>query len=176
MKVNVTGRGFIPGVNSIAPVYNQDLAENDIRRILNIPTLRVFDAASGSIITKKNVNSIFNSKKNKVVKNDQTKDNTKQEEVINTPVDTNTDVVETVEEVIDTTAAIVEETVDVVEEAIDETTEETVDEIAEETAEETAEESEEETVDVEDETETTETTADEKPYYNNKKNKKNRNR
>ena len=59
MKVHITGRGAIPGLRAIAPIYNQDLSEKDIRRLLNVPTLRVIDANTNLVINKKNVNNVF---------------------------------------------------------------------------------------------------------------------
>ena len=60
MKVNITGKGFIPGINSIAPVYNRELDESQVRRLLNFNNLRVFDSITGKLITKKSISTIVN--------------------------------------------------------------------------------------------------------------------
>lgn len=59
MKVNITGRGIIPGLGTIPPIYGKDLSEVEINRILNFPNLRVYAASSGVIITKNNVKNFF---------------------------------------------------------------------------------------------------------------------
>lgn len=59
MKVNIKGRGPIPGLNAIAPAYNQDIDEFAIRRLLNFTNLRVYHVDSGSLITKKNIDTLF---------------------------------------------------------------------------------------------------------------------
>lgn len=59
MKVNINGRGIIPGIGTVPPVFGKDLSEGEIRRLLNFPNLKVYDAASGSLITKRNINSFF---------------------------------------------------------------------------------------------------------------------
>ena len=56
MKINVTGRGRIPGINALAPVYNRDADINLVKRILAFRVFRVFDATSGLQITSKNIN------------------------------------------------------------------------------------------------------------------------
>lgn len=59
MKVNISGRGIIPGLNTIAPAYNKDLGKNQILRILGSNNLRVFKADDACLITKKNIDEIF---------------------------------------------------------------------------------------------------------------------
>lgn len=59
MKVNISGRGIIPGLNTIAPAYNKDLSKNQILRILGSNNLRVFKADDACLITKKNIDEIF---------------------------------------------------------------------------------------------------------------------
>lgn len=59
MKVNITGKGSVQGVSGILPVYNRDLSEKEILRLLNFSRIRLFDSASKTLITKKNVKAFF---------------------------------------------------------------------------------------------------------------------
>ena len=59
MKVNITGKGIIPGVNTIPPAYNIELEETQIRRLLNFNNIRVYEATSGCLITKKNIKTVL---------------------------------------------------------------------------------------------------------------------
>jgi len=59
MKVNITGKGLIPGINQLAPVYNQELEKPLIRRILNYSNLRVYGANGIGLITKRNIDAVF---------------------------------------------------------------------------------------------------------------------
>ena len=59
MKVNITGKGIIPGVNTIPPAYNIELDETQIRRLLNFNNIRVYEATSGCLITKKNIKTVL---------------------------------------------------------------------------------------------------------------------
>lgn len=59
MKVNVTGKGVIPGLKCLAPVYGQDLSEVQVRRIIAFPMFRVYNATTGKIITRNNVSKMF---------------------------------------------------------------------------------------------------------------------
>lgn len=58
MKVNIVGKGVIPGINKLAPVYNQDLEKPQILRILNFKDFRVFGVGTG-LITKNNIDAAF---------------------------------------------------------------------------------------------------------------------
>ena len=118
LKVNVTGRGFIPGLNSIAPVYNREIDVTGIKRILNFKQFRVFDSATGIIITKKNIDS-FNVVKKPVEKV------AKEPEKVNEPVTEEIPAVEPEE----TIAPVTEEVVDEVQEPVEEEVlvEETID-------------------------------------------------
>lgn len=55
MKINVTGRGKVPGINALAPVYNREADIPLIKRILAYRVFRVFDCESGLQITTKNL-------------------------------------------------------------------------------------------------------------------------
>lgn len=77
MKINVTGRGKVPGINAIAPVYNREADEKLIRRILAFRVFRVFDCESGCQITSKNISEFINRAASTLddVANDTTKPN-----------------------------------------------------------------------------------------------------
>ena len=55
MKINVFGKGKVPGLNGLAPLYNKDADVNLIKRILAYRVFRVFDADTNLQITTKNV-------------------------------------------------------------------------------------------------------------------------
>ena len=56
MKINVFGKGKVPGLNGLAPLYNKEASLDLVRRILAFRVFRVFDASTGLQITMKNVN------------------------------------------------------------------------------------------------------------------------
>ena len=59
MKITVSGRGFIPGVNALAPVRGVECDEKLVRRLLNYHQFRVYDATTGLLITRSNVDKIL---------------------------------------------------------------------------------------------------------------------
>ena len=59
MKVNISGVGIIPKVGLLAPVYGRDLTKDTVAVILNYASFKVYVAATGVRITKKNINEIF---------------------------------------------------------------------------------------------------------------------
>ena len=59
MKVNISGVGLIPKVGLLAPVYGKDLSKDTVAVILNYASFKVYVAATGVRITKKNINEIF---------------------------------------------------------------------------------------------------------------------
>lgn len=61
MKVNIIGKGPIPGINALAPVYNQELDKNQIKRILNYQEFKVYGANGIGLITKRSIDRIFDS-------------------------------------------------------------------------------------------------------------------
>ena len=50
MKVNIVGRGSIAGIG-LLPVYNKELTDSEIRRLLNFQNIRVYEVGGG-LITK----------------------------------------------------------------------------------------------------------------------------
>ena len=59
MKVNVNGRGVIPGVGVLAPQRGIDLTQQQVRRILNYRQFTVSVAETGKLITKTNIATVF---------------------------------------------------------------------------------------------------------------------
>lgn len=59
MKVNISGVGLIPKVGLLAPVYGKDLQKDTVAVILNYASFKVYVAATGVQITKKNIDEIF---------------------------------------------------------------------------------------------------------------------
>lgn len=55
MKINVFGKGKVPGLNGLAPLYNKEASLDLVRRILAFRVFRVFNAETGLQITTKNV-------------------------------------------------------------------------------------------------------------------------
>lgn len=147
MKVNITGRGFIPGLNSIAPAYNVDIDITAVKRILNFKQFRVFDSETGIIITKKNVDAFkaerkpvekkVEKKSKKSDKRSTAEENTATEIVDAAPVAAEYNVSDTVDETVQDEAIVsndetIEEVVETAEPVVDEAEETNV---VEETAE-----------------------------------------
>ena len=59
MKVNIKGRGIVPRVGTLAPVYNRDLPKNDIEFLLNFNQFKVYETKTGLLITKDTVDEMF---------------------------------------------------------------------------------------------------------------------
>lgn len=59
MKVDILGRGAIPGLNSIAPTYNADLSLVELQKIVKIGALRPVVAGTNIAIHRRNLNDIF---------------------------------------------------------------------------------------------------------------------
>ena len=130
MKVNITGFGTIPRIGILAPAYNVEMDQQGVRRMMNFPEFRVFDAETGTIITRKNINDVLASKQ---VKKPATEEKPKKQQkatetsvveetpVIETPVaeevkvevsayeetEAVNDEAEIIEDIIDTTATVV---------------------------------------------------------------------
>lgn len=163
MKVNISGKGIVPGLNRLAPVYNCDLSKSAVLRLLNFPKFHVYETATGAYISRSNIDAVF------------AKATAPSQSNINAPLpkkQTNTTKPVKKEEV-----PVVEEekVIPVVEEALPEITDEVVTEEQVADVEETTDESVEETVEETDVEETSEEPT--KAYYNTnkKKNKKRHN-
>lgn len=59
MKVNILGKGLIPGVKRLAPVRGVDLSEKEILKLLTFRYFKLYDAETGVNITNANVSSFF---------------------------------------------------------------------------------------------------------------------
>lgn len=65
MKVNITGKGIIPGIGTLAPKYNVEMDKDAIKRILEFPhyhQLVITDVNTNLIVTSKNLDTFFNQK------------------------------------------------------------------------------------------------------------------
>ena len=61
MKVNVLGKGLIPGLKAIAPIKNVEATQEQVAKIIKIRTLKVFVADDTlTQITPDNIDAIFN--------------------------------------------------------------------------------------------------------------------
>ena len=49
MKVNISGKGVIPIINRVAPVYNIEVADDIVKKIIKNPKFRVY--AAGGLVT-----------------------------------------------------------------------------------------------------------------------------
>lgn len=181
MKVNISGNGFIPIVNSLAPVRGVEISERDAARLLSYRKFRIYSAQSGLLITMDNISEIFKSvkiekpkkveapvieKKPEPVKIEIVQEPFTEEEikpVIEEPKPTFLSVTEIKTEEAEPLAELVET---IVEEPIEDKAE-FLDSVIEETTEEVVETTEEVS-------ETEEEKKEDKPYqkYKNKKNKR----
>lgn len=59
MKVNILGKGLIPGVKRLAPVRGVELSEKEILKLLTFRYFKLYDAETGVNITNTNVSSFF---------------------------------------------------------------------------------------------------------------------
>ena len=87
MKVNISGRGRVPGIGTLAPVRGYDASKEFVLRLLNYKQFKVYDAASGGLITKTNVDKLFapNPKVETSVVDTTKKTTNKEEVVVETP-------------------------------------------------------------------------------------------
>ena len=59
MKVNILGKGRIPGVNKSAPAENVEASIRLVSQILKIKSFKVIASESGVEITRANLNDVF---------------------------------------------------------------------------------------------------------------------
>jgi len=59
MKINVTGRGVIPGIGALAPQINRDVDIETLRKIITCRRFVVYDTESGIKITTGNFKNFF---------------------------------------------------------------------------------------------------------------------
>ena len=65
MKVNITGKGIIPGIGTLAPKYHIEMDKAAIKRILDFPhyhQLVITDADTNLVITSRNLDTFFGKK------------------------------------------------------------------------------------------------------------------
>lgn len=59
MKVNIGGKGSIPGLGVLAPAYGVEMDKVGVRRLLNFNTFRVYQSSTGLLITTANIDEMF---------------------------------------------------------------------------------------------------------------------
>ena len=129
MRVDIVGRGIIPGLGSNAPVYDKDMSELEIKRVLKFASLKVYLTGTSVAVIRRNLHELI------MLDNSPKKTSTaapvKKTAKTATPVEATTYVQETAEATVETT----EETTipeEMPEEEIT-TAETTVEEVEEET-------------------------------------------
>ena len=174
MKVNVTGKGFIPGFGSLAPVYNKEADKATVKKLLAFRNFRIYRSEDPVRITMKNIDEVFANKPAAVVNK-----NTITEPVIS-PTATHAPIAPVVEtkkveavpvveevkeEVVEEVAPVVEDEVISAEAVTEETVADVVDEVVDEVTDEEVVESITDLLvdEVKEEVTTDETTEEEKP-------------
>lgn len=59
MKVDILGRGVVPGLGVLAPVYCKDLTETELERILKQSALKVYLAGTKVAVIKRNLHQLI---------------------------------------------------------------------------------------------------------------------
>ena len=127
MKCSIKGTGMVPIVGQLAPVFDCDLSELQMLKMLNFPKFSVYQKSSGLLVTKSNYKSLFN----KEVSNPEPVEIVEIAPEVSTEETIDEPVVETeVEPVVETEAEAVVVTESVVEDATDEVVDEEVTEPA----------------------------------------------
>lgn len=121
MKCSIKGTGMVPIVGQLAPVFDCDLSELQMLKMLNFPKFSVYQKSSGLLVTKSNYKSLFN----KEVSNPEPVEIVEIAPEVSTEETIDEPVVETeAEPVVETEAEAVVET----ESEVEDTTDEVVDE------------------------------------------------
>lgn len=60
MKCSIKGTGMVPIVGQLAPVFDCDLSELQMLKMLNFPKFSVYQKSSGLLVTKSNYKNLFN--------------------------------------------------------------------------------------------------------------------
>ena len=60
MKCSIKGTGMVPIVGQLSPVFDCDLSELQMLKMLNFPKFSVYQKSSGLLVTKSNYKSLFN--------------------------------------------------------------------------------------------------------------------
>lgn len=185
MKINVFGKGKVPGLNGLAPLYNKEASLDLVRRILAFRVFRVFNAETGLQITTKNVDEYIKAEEEEKALQQAPKINIpKMEKVVTKPISKEEVPVEPkpfIPPVVDEKTPEVEE---VIEEVVESEPEEIIDDVIETTVEEPVIEEVVEAPVVTEEATTDDTDTDTIPVeveaksdnnYRSKRNKKKRN-
>ena len=59
MRVDILGRGIIPGLGSNAPVYDKDMSELEIERVLKFASLKVYLAGTSVAVIRRNLHELI---------------------------------------------------------------------------------------------------------------------
>lgn len=59
MRVDIVGRGIIPGLGSNAPVYDKDMSELEIERVLKFASLKVYLAGTSVAVIRRNLHELI---------------------------------------------------------------------------------------------------------------------
>ena len=113
MRVNIGGRGSIPGLGVLAPAYGVEMDKSSVRRMFNFKQFRVYQTSTGLLITPSNIDAMFASNNTVAVT---VKPAAKNEPKQVAPVVKETPVAEVVEE----SAPVVEEVPETIEVPVDE--------------------------------------------------------
>ena len=117
MKCSIKGTGMVPIVGQLAPVFDCDLSELQMLKMLNFPKFSVYQKSSGLLVTKSNYKNLFN----KEVSNPEPAEIVEIAPEVSTEETIDEPVVETeAEPVVETEAEAVVVTESVVEDATDE--------------------------------------------------------
>lgn len=102
MKVNIAGKGTISLLGITAPIRNKDLTETEIRALLNVRSIKLYDSATGINIGPNNVDSFFHDVTAETVEEENVKEvapvTVKEPEVVVTETETEAPVEEASEE------------------------------------------------------------------------------
>lgn len=60
MKIDIFGHGYVPGLNTMAPLMGYEADEAFVRRMTNFSGWRIYESETGRYICKENVDSFFN--------------------------------------------------------------------------------------------------------------------
>lgn len=127
MRVNIGGRGSIPGLGVLAPAYGIEMDKASVRRMFNFKQFRVYQTSTGLIITPSNIDAMFASN-NTVAVNVKPVAPVVKETPVAKVVEESAPVVEEVPEAIEVP---VDEVATLVSESNDDTTEEAAEEATE---------------------------------------------
>ena len=59
MRVDIVGRGIIPGLGSNAPVYDKDMSELEIERVLKFASLKVYLTGTSVAVIRRNLHELI---------------------------------------------------------------------------------------------------------------------